>query len=429
MTNETTLAAKMRPLILDDVVGQSHLIGQGQMLRRMIEADMLMSIILYGPPGTGKTTLARVIAHTTKSNFKQINATTAGKADMKTVIDEAQKLKDDEDKKTTLFIDEIHRFNKAQQDFLLPFVESGLITLIGATTENPFFEVNKALLSRSTIFELYPIEDEDIIKLVNRACTNPNGYGNADFTVNLTENGQNMLARFAGGDARKALNALELAVKTTPPDNNIITIDENVIANCIQHNTLHYDKDGDDHYDLISAFIESVKHSEPDAALYYLARILKSGEMPEYVARRLAVIATEDIGMADPNALHVATDTITICHFIGMPEAAKTLALAAVYMSSAPKSDSVIKAYTKASELVDQTGNIPVPMFLRDCSYKSAGRINHGVGLLDIHAYPYHYKYQDCMPTELGRQKFWQPETLGYEKIAKDYMNWCEQNH
>lgn len=424
MNKTTPLADRMRPQNLDEIVGQEHLLGPGQLLRRMIEADRLYSIILYGPPGTGKTSIAHVIANHTGSDFKPINATTAGKADMKRVIDGAIALWDKEQRGTILFIDEIHRFNKAQQDFLLPYVENGTVVLIGATTENPYFEVNGALLSRSRIFELKPLTNENVLKVIETAMEDPNnGYGASP--IILMQDAADYLAHVVDGDVRQALNALELAAETTRPgpDGNIV-IDTPVIQNCVQKRIMRFDKSGDNHYDFISAFIESMKHSEPDAVLYYLARMLEAGEDPKYIARRILVCASEDISLADPQAMSVATAAFDTVERVGLPECIYALATAAVYNATAPKSHSVCDGITAAREDVRATGNIAIPAFLQDESYKSAHKLGRG-GVSDVYAFPEHYDGTNCMPEALKGRVYFEPQRFGYEQQIANYVDWC----
>ena len=424
MPQRVPLADRMRPKTLDDVAGQQHLLGPGKLLRRMIEADQLSSIILYGPPGTGKTSIAHVIANHTGSAFRSINATTAGKADMKTVVDSAEKLWKESDKGTILFIDEIHRFNKAQQDYLLPYVENGTVVLIGATTENPYFEVNGALLSRSRIFELKPISNDDVIRVLTAAVKDPtNGYGAKP--VVLTDDAADYLANIVNGDVRQALNVLELAVETTPPDaKGDIIVNTAVIQECIQKRIMRFDKSGDNHYDFISAFIESMKHSEPDAVLYYLARMLEAGEDPKYIARRILVCAAEDIALADPQAIQVAAAAFDSVEKVGLPECVYALAMAAVYNATAPKSHSVCNGIAAAREDVQKTGNIPIPAFLQDESYKSAHKLGRG-GVSDIYQSPYHYDGTDCMPDALKGRTYFVPEPFGFEQNIQKYVEWC----
>lgn len=428
MPRHTPLADRMRPKNLDEVVGQSHLLGPGQLLRRMIEADQLYSIILYGPPGTGKTSIANVIANHTGSEFRQINATTAGKADMKLVVDSAITLREKEDRGTILFIDEIHRFNKAQQDYLLPYVEDGTVVLIGATTENPYFEVNGALLSRSRIFELKPLSPDDVMQVIKTAMDDPNnGYGAPPVSMVLMLDAAQYLADVTDGDVRQALNALELAAETTrPSQNGVIYITIDVIQNCVQKRIMRFDKSGDNHYDFISAFIESMKHSEVDATLYYLARMLEAGEDPKYIARRIGVCAYRDIGLANPQAIQVAMAAFDAVERIGMPECADALAMAAIYNATSAKSNSAASALANARKDVKATGNIPIPAFLQDESYKSAHKLGRG-GVSDVFAAPQHYDGTDCMPEQLKGHIYYDPQLFGYEIEIAKYIGWCEK--
>ena len=416
------LAAYLRPTTLDDIFGQDHLLQEGQMLRRLIDADMLTSVILYGPPGTGKTTLASVIAHTTNNAFASINASEAGKADMKKVVDAALKHRKEENRRTILFIDEIHRFNKTQQDYLLPFTEDGTIVLIGATTENPYFEINGALLSRSVIFELRPLDEQAMSSILDRAITILNNNG---ISIQISEDARKFLINVSDGDARQMLNAIDLAIKTTNPINGIIHIDLGTAGQCIQKKIKQYDKNGDNHYDTIAAFIESMKHSEVDAALYYLARMLDRGEDPKYIARRLIVCASRDIGVAYPEALHIATDAFLAVERVGMPECAPALVMSTIYNSMVPKSNTGEVAYQKAMADAQNISNVAIPDSLRDESYKSAHKIGHG-GVSDVFASPCNYDGFECMPESLIGTEYYIPGDTGYEVNFKDYKNWCK---
>ena len=416
---ESPLAARLRPTTLDEVVGQKHIIGRDKLLYRAIKADKLSSIIFYGPPGTGKTTLAKVIAGTTSAEFTQINATVAGKKDMEEVIQKAKDTAGMYGRKTILFIDEIHRFNKGQQDYLLPFVEDGTIILIGATTENPYFEVNGALLSRSAIFELKPLEREDIKELIHRAVYDKDkGMGSYDAVIE--DDAMEFLADLSGGDARHALNAVELGIMTTNrSEDGKIHITLEVAQECIQKRVLRYDKTGDNHYDTISAFIKSMRGSDPDAAIYYLARMLQAGEQVAFVARRIMICAAEDVGLADPNALIVATNASLAVERIGMPEAMIILAQAAAYVATAPKSNSSVCAISEAMSAVEKTGNLPIPVHLQDAHYKGAAKLGHGTGYLYEHDFPNDYVKQQYLPDALVGTKFYRPSDNGYEvKIA-----------
>ena len=377
MKDESPLASRLRPTTLDEVVGQQHIVGKDKLLYRAIKADKLSSIIFYGPPGTGKTTLAKVIANTTSAEFMQINATSAGKKDMEEVVAAAKNNQGMYGKKTILFIDEIHRFNKGQQDYLLPFVEDGTIILIGATTENPYFEVNPALLSRSVIFELKKLSTEDIRTLLLRAV-NDTEKGMGSYHAQMDDDALEFLADMANGDARAALTAIELGILTTDrSEDGIIHITLDVASECIQKRVINYDKTGDNHYDTISAFIKSMRGSDPDAAVYYLARMLYAGEDVKFIARRIMILASEDIGNADPQALQVAVAAAQAVERLGMPEARIVLAQAVTYMASAPKSNSAINAIDKAMRVVQETKTPPVPVHLQDAHYKSAGKLGH----------------------------------------------------
>ncbi len=419
---ESPLAARMRPRTLEEVVGQQHIIAKDKLLYRAIKADKISSIIFYGPPGTGKTTLAKVIAGTTSSEFMQINATVAGKKDMEEVVAKAKELQGMYQKRTILFIDEIHRFNKGQQDYLLPFVEDGTIIIIGATTENPYFEVNGALISRSMIFELRPIEKEDIKTLIKRALTDSE-RGMGAYEAVITDEALDALADIAGGDARHALNAIELAVMTTERNaEGKIEITIPVIEDCIQKRVVRYDKSGDNHYDTISAFIKSMRGSDPDAALYYLAKMLYAGESITFIARRIMICAAEDVGNADPMALVVATNASMAVERIGMPEAQIILAQAVSYVATAPKSNAACNAIFEALEKVKETGNLPVPTHLQDAHYKGSAKLGHGVGYKYAHAYKNHYVKQQYLPYELTGSEFYRPTGNGYEVKIREHM-------
>lgn len=419
---ESPLAARLRPRTLDEVVGQQHIIGKDKLLYRAIKADKLSSIIFYGPPGTGKTTLAKVIANTTSAEFTQINATVAGKKDMEEVIARAKDNQGMFGKKTILFIDEIHRFNKGQQDYLLPFVEDGTVILVGATTENPYFEVNGALLSRSIIFELKPLSQDDIKELIRRAVYDKErGMGAYDAVIG--EDAMEFLSDIAGGDARHALNAVELGIMTTnrSGDGKIhITLD--VAQECIQKRMIKYDKTGDNHYDTISAFIKSMRGSDPDAAVYYLARMLYAGEDIKFIARRIMICASEDVGNADPQALQVAVSASLAVERIGMPEAQIILAHAASYVACAPKSNAAVNAVTEAMQTVEKTGNLPIPAHLQDAHYKGAAKLGHGRDYKYAHDYPNHYVEQQYLPYELSGKEFYRPSGNGYEQKIREHM-------
>lgn len=420
---EAPLAGRMRPRTLDEVVGQQHIIGKDKLLYRAIKADKLGSVIFYGPPGTGKTTLAKVIANTTSARFAQINATTAGKKDMEAVVNEAKQQYGMYQKKTILFVDEIHRFNKAQQDYLLPFVEDGTVTLIGATTENPYFEVNGALLSRSHIFELKILETEDIRSLLVTAISDVE-RGMGSYHAKITDEALDFLADMAQGDARTALNALELGVLTTSPEEDgTIVISLEVAEECIQRRAMKYDKDGDNHYDTISAFIKSMRGSDADAALYYLAKMLTAGESVTFISRRIMICACEDVGMADPNAIQVAVACAQAVERIGMPEAQIILAEAVNYVATAPKSNASYLAIGKAMETVQKQRVKSVPNHLKDSHYKGAAKLGHGEGYAYAHDYPDHYVKQQYLPDELIGTVFYEPTELGYERQVRQYMD------
>ncbi len=423
MEKEAPLAARMRPRTLDEVVGQEHIIGKDKLLYRAIKADKISSIIFYGPPGTGKTTLAKVIANTTSAEFTQINATVAGKKDMEEVVAKAKDLQGMYGKRTILFIDEIHRFNKSQQDYLLPFVEDGTLILIGATTENPYFEVNGALISRSVIFELKPIPPESIKELIRKAVYDSDrGMGAYDAVID--DAAVDFLAELSGGDARHALNAVELGIMTTERNasDGKIHITLEVAQECIQKRTLRYDKTGDNHYDTISAFIKSMRGSDPDAAVYYLARMLYAGEEVAFIARRIMICAAEDVGNADPQALVVATNASMAVERIGMPEAQIILAQAAAYVACAPKSNASCEAIFSAMQAVERTGNLPIPTHLQDAHYKGAAKLGHGTGYKYAHDYPNHYVRQQYLPYELDGQEFYKPSGNGYEVKIREHM-------
>ena len=418
---ESPLASRMRPTTLDEVVGQKHIIGKDKLLYRAIRADQLGSIIFYGPPGTGKTTLAKVIANTTSASFRQINATVAGKKDMEDVVKEAKDALGMYGKKTILFVDEIHRFNKSQQDYLLPYVEDGTLILIGATTENPYFEVNGALLSRSRIFELKALEKDDVKELVLRAVRDEK-KGMGSYHAVIDDEAADFLADVSGGDARAALNAVELGVLTTErdPADGLIHITLDVAQECIQKRAVRYDKDGDNHYDTISAFIKSMRGSDPDAAVYYLARMLYAGEDIKFIARRIMICAAEDVGNADPQALTVAVSAAQAVERIGMPEAQIILSQAVLYVATAPKSNSACNAVFEAMDAVKNQRSMPVPVHLQASHYRGSAKLGHGIRYRYAHDYPNHYVKQQYLPDGMEGRCFYHPSENGYEsKIAK----------
>lgn len=422
MEKESPLASRMRPTTLDEVVGQKHIIGKDKLLYRAIKADKLGSVIFYGPPGTGKTTLAKVIANTTSARFEQINATVAGKKDMEEIVKNAKDAIGMYGQKTILFVDEIHRFNKSQQDYLLPFVEDGTITLIGATTENPYFEVNNALLSRSRIFELKPLEKQDIRELVMRAVYDTE-KGMGTYGADITDEAADFLADVANGDARAALNAVELGILTTDKsDDGKIHITIDVAAECIQKRVVRYDHDGDNHYDTISAFIKSMRGSDPDAAVYYLARMLYAGEDVKFIARRIMICASEDVGNADPNALVVAVSAAQAVERIGMPESQIILSQAAAYVATAPKSNAACVGIQNAMKTVANMRTMPVPAHLQDKHYKGAEKLGHGLGYKYAHDYPNHYVTQQYLPDGMEGMRFYEPSENGYEKKIREHM-------
>ncbi len=423
---ESPLASRLRPTSLDEVVGQQHIIGRDKLLYRAIKADKLSSIIFYGPPGTGKTTLAKVIANTTSAEFTQINATVAGKKDMEEVVKKAKDMQGMYGKKTILFVDEIHRFNKGQQDYLLPFVEDGTIILIGATTENPYFEVNGALISRSSIFELQPLEKEDIKILLKRAVYDME-KGMGSYGAVIDEDALDFLSDISGGDARNALNAIELGILTTERSNDgkiHITLD--VASECIQKRVVRYDKSGDNHYDTISAFIKSMRGSDPDAAVYYLAKMLYAGEDIKFIARRIMICASEDVGNADPMALTVAVSAAQAIERIGMPEAQIILSQAVLYVATAPKSNSACNAVFDAMANV-RSYKTTVPSHLQDAHYKGSQKLGHGIGYKYAHDYPNHYVEQQYLPDEIRDAKFYYPSDNGQERKIKEWMKYIKK--
>ena len=426
MEKESPLASRLRPTTLEEVVGQQHIIGKDKLLYRAIKADKLSSIIFYGPPGTGKTTLAKVIANTTSAEFTQINATIAGKKDMEEVVNKAKNMQGMYRKKTILFVDEIHRFNKGQQDYLLPFVEDGAIILIGATTENPYFEVNGALISRSSVFELKPLSKEDIKVLLKRAVYDTQ-KGMGSYKARIDEEALDFLADIAGGDARNALNAIELGILTTERSaDGFIHITLDVASECIQKRVVRYDKTGDNHYDTISAFIKSMRGSDPDAAVYYLAKMLYAGEDIKFIARRIMICAAEDVGNADPMALTVAVSAAQAVERIGMPESQIILSQAVTYVATAPKSNAACNAIFAANENVRRY-KTTVPVHLQDAHYKGSAKLGHGIGYKYAHDYPNHYVDQQYLPDEIKGAKFYEPSDNGHEKEIKEWMEYIRK--
>ena len=427
MEKEAPLASRLRPRTLEEVVGQQEIIGKGKLLYRAIKADKLGSVIFYGPPGTGKTTLAKVIANTTSAEFTQINATVAGKKDMEEVVQKAKDSMGMYGKRTILFVDEIHRFNKGQQDYLLPFVEDGTLILIGATTENPYFEVNGALISRSVVFELKPLSKDDIKTLIHRAVYDvERGMGSYDAVID--EDAADFLADMADGDARSALNAVELGVLTTErSEDGKIHLTLDVAAECIQKRVVRYDKTGDNHYDTISAFIKSMRGSDPDAAVYYLARMLYAGESVTFISRRIMICAAEDVGNADPQALQVAVAAAQAVERVGMPEAQIILSQAVIYVATAPKSNSATNAIFEATQAVREY-KATVPVHLQDSHYKGAAKLGHGIGYEYAHDFPKHFSRQQYLPDEIKDKVFYRASDNGYEKHIKQHMKWLHSD-
>ncbi|MDQ0254269.1 putative ATPase [Evansella vedderi] len=428
-TPKGPLAARMRPRTIDEVIGQKEIVGKGTLLRRAIEADRLTPMIFYGPPGTGKTTLAKVIANTTSAHFEQLNAVIAGIKEVREIVQRAKdRLKYDQEK-TVLFIDEIHRFNKGQQDALLPFVEDGTVILIGATTENPMFEVNPALLSRSRLFRLQSLNNEEIEQVIQVAITDKErGFGN--YPIHLERDALDHLVNVSNGDARTALNALELAILTTDPnEDGTIFINLEIAEASIQKRVLQYDKSGDQHYDTISAFIKSMRGSDPDATLYWLAKMIYAGEDPRFIARRIYVHAAEDVGLADPNALLIAQAAAYAVEFIGMPEARIPLAEAALYVATAPKSNAVINGIDAALNRVEKEKTGDVPVHLRDAHYKGAATLGHGKGYKYPHDYDHHYVPQQYLPDQLKDNKFYAPSQNGYEKTVQKRLDYFKERN
>lgn len=423
---QAPLAVRMRPESLDEYVGQEHILGPGKLLRRAIAEDILRSIILYGPPGSGKTTLGYVISRTTKGVFINVSATTTGAAELKRLAEEARDRRAYHGERTILFVDEIQRLNKGQQDVLLPAVEKSDLILIGATTENPYFEVNAALLSRSQIYQLKPLEERHLLALAKRALKDPRGLGDVQCVV--TDDALGHLVRIANGDARVLLNNLEFAVLTTVPNaDGVRIVDLAVAEEAAQAQRVRYDKSGDQHYDVISAFIKSMRGSDPDAALYWFARMLYAGEDPRFIVRRLLVHAAEDVGMADPTALLVAQAAATALEWVGLPEARIPMAEAVIYIATAPKSNSVVSAIDAAQEAVEKSGAEPVPVHLRDASYPGAAKLGHGLGYKYPHDYPHHYVIQEYLPANLKGLKLYEPSDQGREKAIKERLAYFAQ--
>ncbi|HPT83557.1 MAG TPA: replication-associated recombination protein A [Limnochordia bacterium] len=423
---QAPLAVRMRPESLEEYVGQEHILGPGRLLRRAITEDILRSIILYGPPGSGKTTLGYVISKTTQGVFINVSATTTGAAELKRLAEEARDRRAYHGERTILFVDEIQRLNKGQQDVLLPAVEKGDLILIGATTENPYFEVNAALLSRSQIYQLKPLEEHHLLALAKRALQHPRGLGEVPCSV--AEDALLHLVRIANGDARVLLNTLEFAVLTAPPnEQGVRVVDLAVAEEAAQTQRVRYDKAGDQHYDVISAFIKSLRGSDPDAALYWYARMVYAGEDPRFIVRRLLVHAAEDVGMADPTALLMAQAAGFALEWLGMPEARIPIAQAIIYIATAPKSNSVIKAVDAALAAVEQGGAEPVPAHLRDAHYAGAAKLGHGKGYKYPHDYPHHYVVQDYLPEKLRGFQVYEPSEQGREKVIKERLAYFAQ--
>jgi len=424
MRRSAPLAERMRPRSLEEFLGQSKVVGEGKLLRRAILADRLTSLILYGPPGTGKTTLAHIIANTTKAQFSELNAVSSGVADVRRVVQEAKERLAQDNQRTVVFIDEIHRFNKGQQDALLPAVEKGLIILIGATTENPFFSVNAPLLSRSRLFKLETLDRQDLLLIAQRALSDKN-MGLGDMLVDLESAALEHMITQCAGDARNLLNALEIAVLSTPPDDSgRIHVTLQVAEESTQQKAILYDKTGDRHYDIISAFIKSMRGGDPDAALFWLACMVKAGEDPRFIARRIIICAAEDVGNADPRALQIAVSAHQAVEMLGMPEGRIPLAQAVIYVATAPKSNAAVVSIDAALSLLEGNVEIDVPVHLRDASYKGAKHFGHGKGYLYPHSFPGHYVRQEYLPQSVQGERFYTPTGLGYEKNLRERLEY-----
>jgi len=424
------LAARIRPQTFDEFVGQEHLVAEGRVLRKCIEADQLPSMVFWGPPGSGKTTLAHIIANVTRAQFSPLSAVSAGVADLRHVIGQARKRLKLSGQRTILFVDEIHRFNKAQQDAVLPFVENGTVTFIGATTENPSFEVIAPLLSRCRVFRLNALGDDEVRLIVERVIKDKE-RGLGEFQIGMSEEALRHLVTMSNGDARVALNALEMAVFATLPDNKgLRSIDLSAIEEALQHRALLYDKSGDQHYDLISALHKSLRGSDPDAALYWLGRMLEAGEDPLYIVRRLVRFASEDVGVADPQALVIAVAAQQAVHFVGLPEGNLALAEAVVYLAAAPKSNSLYQAYSRVQKDIQHGRNEPVPLHLRNPVTDLMRKMGHGRGYKYAHDYPGHFVKQQNLPTSLQGKRYYVPTEQGYEKeIADRLKKWWGESH